>query len=186
MGNGRPFPEDSKEMRGMVAYFRWLASGTHVDEAMQGTGLPVIEPPDRSADPVNGKALFSQYCAACHGAGGLGLRAPEPEKTDPFLFPPIAGDDSFNDGAGMSRTMTATRFIHGNMPLGTDAGKPVLTIEQAYDVAGYILSLPRPHKEGRAGDFPNSEFRPADYAVPEYFGNDKEAYAKAKNGPYTK
>ncbi len=186
MGDGRPMPVDSQEMQGMVAYFRWLASGTNAQKGMQGTGLPVIGMPDRSVDPGKGKVLFDQYCTACHGAGGLGLEAPKPQNAGPYLFPPIAGDDSFNDGAGMSRAMTATRFIHGNMPLGTAADKPVLSVEQAYDVAGYLLSLSRPHREGRDGDFPVLEFRPADYAVPEYFGNDEDAYARAKNGPYTR
>ncbi len=81
--------------------------------------------------------------------------------------------------------MTATRFIHGNMPLGTDAAKPALSIEQAYDVAGYLLSLPRPHKDGRGDDFPNPDFRPADYPVPEYFGDDKVALERAKHGPFS-
>lgn len=36
----------------------------------------------------------------------------------------------------------------------------VLTVEQSYDVAGYIESLPRPERTGREHDFPNPEFRP--------------------------
>ncbi len=186
MGDGKPLLVDSKEMKGIVAYFRWLATGTNSNEAMQGMGLPVVKMPNRTVNIKNGEILFSKYCIVCHGTGGLGQKAPEPKKTGPYLFPPIAGDDSFNDGAGMSRTMTATRFIYGNMPFGTDAVNPTLTVEQAYNLAGYMLSLQRPRKKDRAKDFPDPEFRPTDYAVPEYFGSDKTAYDKAKNGPYIK
>jgi len=66
------------------------------------------------------------------------------------------------------------------MPIGTDPEKPLLSAEDAYDVAGYIKSLPRPGHPGRDKDFPDSEFRPADYPVPEYFGEDKKALERAK------
>ena len=185
MGDGAALAPESREMRGMVAYFKWLAEGTNEHDAMEGTGMPKIDIPARRADPEKGKAVFQQFCLSCHGADGTGTKAPEGTDPDTYLFPPIAGDDSFNDGAGMSRLKTATRFIYGNMPLGTEAGNPVLTVDQAYDVAGYMMSLPRPTRAGRDKDFPDPAFRPADYPVPAYFGDDKAALDKAKYGPFT-
>lgn len=41
---------------------------------------------------------------------------------------PLAGDDVFNDGAGMSRTTKATRFVYGNMPLGAGVKMSSLTV----------------------------------------------------------
>jgi hypothetical protein len=35
-----------------------------------------------------------------------------------YIFPPLWGPDSFNDGAGMNRLLTSTRFIHQNMRSG--------------------------------------------------------------------
>jgi len=70
------------------------------------------------------------------------------------------------------------------MHLGTNSEKPTLSIDQAYDVAAYILSLPRKNKAGRKKDFPDSNFRPDDYPVPEYFNGDQKALEKAKLGPY--
>ena len=86
----------------------------------------------------------------------------------------------------MSRLKMATKFIYANMPLGTTSKAPALTIDQAYDISAYVLSLIRPHKKGRDKDFPNANFRPDDYPVPEYFKGDKKALEKAKLGPYSK
>jgi hypothetical protein len=61
---------------------------------------------------------------------------------------PLWGSDSFNDGAGMARLITAANFVHFNMPRGTDYLNPQLTVEQAWDVAAYMVSQPRPTKSG--------------------------------------
>jgi hypothetical protein len=53
------------------------------------------------------------------------------------------GSGSFNDGAGMARHITAANFIHFNMPHGTDYLNPQLTVEQAWDIAAYMISQPR-------------------------------------------
>jgi thiosulfate dehydrogenase len=51
-------------------------------------------------------------------------------------FPPLWGPDSYNNGAGMTRVLTAAAFVRHNMPLGTTFDAPVLTDADAYDVAG--------------------------------------------------
>lgn len=186
MGNGRPLPEDSREMQAILAYFKWLAEGTEPGMAMQGVGLPKLKLPARAADPGKGKTLYGQFCASCHSEDARGTPSPQYAQAGGYLFPPLGGDDSFNNGAGMSRLMTAARFVHANMPLGTTSDKPALTVEQAYDVAGYIESLPRPERPGREHDFPDPEFRPADYPVPAYFKGDAAALEKARFGPFGK
>lgn len=185
MGNGRPLPADSREMQGMLAYFDWLAEGTEKDQAMQGTNLPGVELPARQASIEEGEMVFKAKCVACHGMDALGMKAPDYARTGNYTFPPLAGDESFNDGAGMSRLIKATRFIHANMPLGASSDQPLLSVDEAYDAAAYMLSLQRPHREGRDQDFPDPDFRPADYPVPAYFGDDRDALERAKLGPYT-
>jgi cytochrome c len=184
MGFGHPLPVNSREMQGVLAYFKWLSEGTEPGLAMEGIGLPKLELPARRADLVAGKAVYGQFCASCHGKDATGNRSPKFEQGAGYVFPPLAGDDSFDNGAGMSRLITATRFIHANMPFGATADKPVLTVEQAYDVAGYIESLPRPERSGREHDFPDPEFRPVDYPVPAFFKGDEAALDKARYGPY--
>lgn len=186
MGDGKALPLDSPEMKGILAYFAWLAEGSQKDQAMHGTGMPEVSLPDRAADLTHGKAVYEKHCQSCHGMNGLGLKAADYDETGAYLFPPLAGRDSFNDGAGMSRIKKATRFIHANMPLGTDPEKPALSAEAAFDVAGYVESLARPTRPGRDKDFPDPSFRPSDYPVPEYFGDDAEALERAKYGPFNK
>jgi cytochrome c len=184
MSNGKPLPMDSREMRGVLAYFAWLAEGTEKNMAMEGSGLLKLDLPKRKASISNGKVIFEKHCVACHSANGAGMKKPDYEQTGLYLVPPLAGKDSFNDGAGMSRIITATRFIHANMPQGTDPDHPTLTVEEAFDVAGYVESLSRPSRPGRDNDFPNANFRPKDYPVPAYFGNDTAALDRAKYGPF--
>lgn len=61
-----------------------------------------------------------------------------------------------------------------------------LTVNQSYDVAAYILSLPRINKKGREKDFPNPAFRPDDYPVPEFLKGDTKSLEKANLGPFEK
>lgn len=185
MGDGRALPEDSREMQGILAYFEWLATGSKKNMAMKGTGLPKTDIPPRTADVSRGKLVYEKNCQSCHGITGLGTKGPDFETSGNYIFPPLAGSDSFNDGAGMSRILKSTRFIHANMPLGTQSDKPALSADDAFDVAGYVESLKRPHKEGRDKDFPNEKFRPVDYPVPEYFNGDKKKLERAKYGPFT-
>ena len=63
-----------------------------------------------------------------------------PTKRRGYVFPPLWGPDSFNNGAGMHRVLTAARFIKARMPLG----KPTLTDDEAFDVAAFINAQPRP------------------------------------------
>ncbi|MBN2816558.1 MAG: c-type cytochrome [Campylobacterales bacterium] len=184
-GNGKPLPLESKEMKSLIAYFKFLAKGTQPHSAMKGTGLQKVAFPDRKASVKEGKDLYSIYCMECHQKDAVGLRSATYTKDASYNFTPLAGNDSFNNGAGMSHLKTATRFIYTNMPLGaSESDKPMLSVEQAYDVAAYVLSLERPNKPGREYDFPNPNFRPDDYPVPAYFPDDEVALEQAKYGPF--
>ena len=186
MGDGKELPLDSREMKAILAYYAWLAEDTKKDLSMDGTGVPSLDLPNRKADIGNGKKVYQQFCFACHGSDALGMKAPDYNNTGNYTFPPLAGKESFNNGAGMSRLKKASQFIHANMPLGASSKTPALTVDQSYDVAAYVLSLPRGERKGREKDFPDKNFRPDDYPVPDYFKGDKKALEKAKIGPYNK
>src|SRR5574338_31772 len=112
--NGRALPVDSREMKAMVAYLRFVSDAAPED--MDGRGAPAVRLIERAADPVRGASVYSAHCAACHGANGQG--APNPDGSG-YAYPPLWGPDSFNDGAGMHRIITAANFIRANMPFGT-------------------------------------------------------------------
>jgi len=68
----------------------------------------------------------------------------------------------------MTRVITAAQFIKANMPFGTTYDYPVLTDEEAYDVAGYINQQIRPNKINRDSDFPNLKKKPVSTPHPPY------------------
>jgi thiosulfate dehydrogenase len=157
--NGRELPRDSVEMVAMVSYINSLGD---VYAAMGPGRRAVSEPaafktPARAADPVAGERVFGERCAICHGGDGAGLQA-TPERADGYVFPPLWGPDSFNNGAGMHRVLTAARFIKAKMPLG----QADLTDEQAFDVAAYINSKPRPQMANLDRDYPDRFTKPID------------------------
>src|SRR6185437_7355369 len=81
-----------------------------------------------------------------------------------YVFPPLWGTDSFNDGAGMHRVLTAAKFIKAKMPLG----KADLTDDEAFDVAGFINSKPRPQMANLERDYPDRSKKPVDTSYGPY------------------
>ncbi|MCL6267297.1 c-type cytochrome [Flagellimonas myxillae] len=155
--NGHVMPEDSEEMRAMIAYLEWLGRYTPSNGKIGGQGFLKIEIPDRAVDLQHGKQVFQLHCVLCHGEDGQGQKQLDGSR---YTYPPLWGQDSYNNGAGMTRVITAANFIKGNMPFGTTYDNPVLTDEEAYDVAGYINQKLRPTKPNREVDFPNLAKKP--------------------------
>jgi thiosulfate dehydrogenase len=157
--NGRALALGSREMRALSTYMRWLSTGIPDGATLVGAGTLRINEPARAADLGHGAQVFARVCAACHGANGLGQRAPAGAG---YQFPPLWGPDSFNNGAGMNRLLTAAAYAMHNMPLGTTFNAPVLTDEEAYDVAGYVVSQQRPQMANLDRDFPIRLQKPVD------------------------
>jgi thiosulfate dehydrogenase len=130
--NGRPPAYDSKAMIAIVAYIAWLSRGTPVG-AKQPASDRYVEPlPTAPPNPRRGERLFAQRCAECHQLDGAGISG---------IYPPLWGQRSFNAGAGMAHIDRMTGFVRYNMPQNAPGS---LTLEQAYDVAAFVLSHPRP------------------------------------------
>ena len=128
--NGRPLPENGKEMTALVAYIESLSRQN--DGGAEPSGRGLVELPALSGNPHRGGAIFAAQCAACHGSEGNGVGS---------TIPPLWGPESFNDGAGMYGIENMAAFVVRNMP-PTSAGS--LTPQQAFDVSSYINTKPRP------------------------------------------
>jgi thiosulfate dehydrogenase len=140
-----------------------------------------VKAPDRAVDLGHGEQVYAQTCAVCHGKDGLGQRA---ATGNGYQFPPLWGPDSYNDGAGMTRVLTAAGFLQHNMPLGTSFDAPVLTDADAYDVAGYVNSKERPVKADRDKDFPRRLQKPVDTGYGPYAdGFDQQQHKFGPFGP---
>jgi thiosulfate dehydrogenase len=88
--------------------------------------------PDQ-ADINRGASLYTSRCAECHQRDGQG------DKDNP----PVWGERSYNDGAGLSSVENLAAWLKVAMPLDdTD-----LTDQQALDVAAYVNSHKRSHFE---------------------------------------
>jgi len=177
--NGRELPRDSLEMSAMVAYINSL--GERFAATSESRRAPTeqarFKEPNRAADPVAGEPVYAARCAVCHGAEGQGLSATG-DPNDGYVFPPLWGPDSFNDGAGMHRVLTAANFIKARMPFG----QADLTDDDAYDVAAYINSKPRPAMSGLERDYPDRSAKPVDSPYGPYA--DPFPQERHKYGPY--
>lgn len=163
--NGRVLPIDSKEMTAFVSYLKWLSRFAPPDGNVGGMGFVKINIPNRAVDLRKGKQVFIKNCIVCHTANGNGLMSPDGHT---YIYPPLWGNDSYNNGAGMTRVITAARFIKANMPFGATYNSPILTDEDAYDVAGYINQQERPKKSNPEKDFPDLKKKPVSTPYPPY------------------
>ena len=137
--NGKALAPSGRDMRDIVAYLAFLSSGIPVGAVMEGQGLARLKPIE--GDLNRGIAMFASTCARCHGGNGQGTA----------LAPPLWGARSYNVGAGMANIITAASFIHAVMPL--DRAQK-LTEQQAFDIATYINTRPRPDFRAKSHDWP--------------------------------
>ena len=137
--NGRALDRNGQDMRDMVAYLAFLSRGFPVGIDMEGQSVPAIDP--LPGDTVRGRNVYGSRCVACHAVDGGGTVA----------APPLWGPTSYNIGAGMARVNAAARFIHQLMPRDRPGS---LTPQEAYDVATYVNSRPRPDFVGKEKDWP--------------------------------
>ena len=145
--NGKALPPDSSKLAALVAYIDWLSQNVPRGSTVPWRGIPRITP-SHAPDPVNGQTVFAKKCAFCHGSDGQGTMA----------APPVWGSRSYNIGAGMARVGVAASFIKANMPRGWGWS---VTDDEAFDVAAYINSQPRPDFPDKVRDWPNGG-KPAD------------------------
>lgn len=180
--DGEALDEDSEEMVAILAYMDHLSRDVKIEgERIEGQQTPDLgELPNRAADLDLGKEVYKNHCAVCHMENGEGMRIPNAETG--YIYPPLWGDNSYNDGAGMHRMLTAAKFIKANMPMGTTFENPQLTDEEAYDVAAYINSFERPVKSGKENDFPDLSKKPKDAPFPPY--DDDISQEQHKYGPF--
>lgn len=177
--NGKPLKENSKEMRAMVAYMKFLGENVAKGEKAAGSGLKELPLLNRAADPQKGKAVYELRCASCHQSNGLGIIDGIGQS---YVYPPLWGLHSFNDAAGLSRLTNMAKYVKYNMPLGVSHEAPELSDEDAWDVAAYIESKPRPHK-AVPKDWPDISKKPIDHPFGPYA--DQFSELQHKYGPFT-
>ena len=194
--NGSPIDTTSKEMAAYISYIKWL--GKDYKKELKLAGSEGIKAPpfiDRAADPEKGKVAYDLYCARCHGKDGQGQYAVDVLKDetkqqggtataeDHYYYPPLWGNHSFNAVATLYRLSKFAGFIQNNMPYPINFNNPVLTNEQAWDIAAYVNSNDRPVKDHSKDYVVDISKKPFDFPFPPY--SDGFTQAQHKYGPYT-
>jgi thiosulfate dehydrogenase len=176
--NGKPLPENSKEMKAMVAYMKFLGSNVIKGVKAEGSGLKDLAFLDRPANPIQGKLVYDAKCASCHQPNGEGTIHPNGKE---YVYPPLWGEHSYNDAAGLFRVSNMAKYVKYNMPFGVNHDNPQLSDEESWDVAAYINSMPRPHKNVPQ-DWPDIAKKPIDHPFGPY--SDKYSEQQHKYGPF--
>jgi thiosulfate dehydrogenase len=176
--NGHPLDSNSMEMKAILAYLNWVGQGVPKGIRPVGAGVGKLPYLNRAADTIKGKRIYQTTCLRCHGDDGAGILTVDATH---YVYPPLWGDKSFNTSAGMQRLSMLAGFIKNNMPYGSTWKQPQLTNEEAWDVAAYISSKPRPRIFFNY-DWPDLSKKPVDYP----FGPYKDSFSELQHryGPF--
>lgn len=133
--NGTRPPTGSKVSIAITAYITWLSTGTRINMNHQkplGPGhVQPLKIKVEQADQKRGAQLYEHKCADCHGTKGTGTSE----------GPPVWGNQSYNDGAGLSRNDKLASWLKVAMP----PDETDLSEQDALDIAAYVNSHNRPH-----------------------------------------
>jgi thiosulfate dehydrogenase len=178
--NGTALDSNSSEMRAIVAYIKWFGKNVPKGKKPKGSGITELAFLNRAANPLAGKTVYAQKCQSCHGANGQGVRGIDNVY---FVYPPLWGEHSYNNGAGLYRISRFAGYVRDNMPspITTDHFHPQLTNEEAWDVAAFVNSQPRPKKD-LSKDWPNIAGKPVDHPFGPYTDSFNEQ--QHKFGPF--
>ena len=125
----------------MLTYIRFISAAEPCGQSLDGRGAPPLALPDKRRRPeprptgLHRRPAPSAMAPTARDSAWIRRRPRQAGRR--YRFPPLWGPDSFNDGAGMARAITAARFVHANMPFGTTFEAPALSVADAFDVTAY-------------------------------------------------
>ncbi len=91
------------------------------------------------------------------------------------------GNNSYKDGAGLFRISNFAKYVKFNMPLGATHQLPILSDEEAWDIAAFVNTQARPHIDVPK-DWPDVSKKPIDHPFGPYSDNFSEL--QHKFGPF--
>jgi thiosulfate dehydrogenase len=132
--NGVRPPLGSEVSVAITSYITWLSTDQPIRQnPIRPAGpfaVPKLNLDMARIDQDRGGKLYAKRCASCHGEDGQG------EESNP----PVWGDKSFNDGAGLANVPQLAAWLKVAMPLDeTD-----LSTQDALDIAAFVNQHDRP------------------------------------------
>lgn len=176
--NGTKLLEGDLELEAIKAYLLWIGKDVPKGINPEGTGVKKIKFLERPADPIQGKVVYLKHCVECHGNSSEGELE---DNGIEWKYPPVFGAHSYNIGAGLYRLSKFASFVKYNMPYGITYDEPVLTDEEAWDVAAFVNSMPHPTKD-LSDDWPDISKKPIDHPFGPYADDWPEE--RHKYGPF--
>lgn len=176
--NGRPIPDSGIEMKAMSAYIYWVGKDVPKGIKTKNSGTENLSFLNRPADTINGKKVYYNICRNCHGDNGGGKLSNDGKE---YIYPPLWGPHSYNVSAGIYQLSKFAGYVKNNMPLGSTEHSSELTSEEAWDVAAFVNSRPRPVKYFKR-DWPDISTKPVDYPFGPY--SDSFSMTQHKYGPF--
>ena len=170
--NGRALPTEGSDMRDLMSYISWLSRGSVSGQRGRGNGIDSLAP--LAVDTSRGQVVYVQHCARCHAPDGQGMLVTRMANAGP----PLWGAGSFNIGSGMARVRVMAAFVHRHMPFDRPG---TIAPQEAFDVAGYVASRPRPDYPGKELDWPHGD-APVDAAYDTRAGHGASRWTPAPGG----
>jgi len=175
---GHALDTNSHEMQAIKAYIEWLGNEVPKGTKPLGSGLTELAYLDQAASPDKGKLVYAAKCASCHGNKGEG----KPDSLNiGYKYPPLWGPHSYTQAAGLFRLSRFAGYVKSNMPLGATYDNTQLTDEEAWDLAAFVNSQPRPTKD-ISKDWPKIASKPVDHPFGPYADSFSET--QHKYGPF--
>ncbi len=176
--DGKSLDTNSREMQAIYAYIKWLGRNTPKNTKPAGAGIHDIPFTAAAADPGKGYLVYTGKCQRCHGNQGQGMFNKD---SSMYIYPPLWGPHSYTTSAGLYRISRFAGYVKDNMPLGASRAAPQLTDEEAWNVAAFVNTQPRPQKMFKK-DWPDISAKPPDYPFGPYADSFPEN--QHKYGPF--
>jgi len=129
----------------LTLYMAWIAEKNNIPIGLnrQSRGIHNIRgTAARHASIMAGQKAYVAKCEFCHGPAGYG--SDRFKNDSDFSPPPINGSEAFVHTATLSYTSRLASFILNNMPPGATHDNPVLSAQEALDIAEFINVQTRP------------------------------------------
>lgn len=177
--NGWALDSNSNEFKAIYTYLKWLGKDVKKGVKPPGSGIEKIPLLERAADPQKGQLVYNSRCKTCHGDSGQGQLTSDSTE---YIYPPLWGAHSYNNGAGLFRISSFAGYIKNSMPFKqTTHEAPLLSNEEAWDVAAFVNSQSRPEMDQRH-DWPDISKKPFDLPFGPY--HDGFSEIQHKYGPF--
>jgi cytochrome c len=143
------YGSNSEYYKLLTLYMTWIAEKNHlvIGENRESRGVQNVRgTAARHASNMAGQKAYKKYCEKCHGTAGYGTDRYDDNPN--FNPPPLTGSEAYIRTATMSYSSRMASFILNNMPPGATHDEPVLTPQEALDIAEFISVQTRPSSPG--------------------------------------